>query len=79
MPSKYGDKLPIPKDPSVRIKNVPKKIVAVVAFSGISFFEIRKGILCLLMLNWFWLTSTIIHYGDTFYTVEAYMVLHKRK
>lgn len=34
MPSKYGDKLPIPKDLSVRIKKVPKKIVAVVAFSG---------------------------------------------
>lgn len=34
MPSKYGDKLPVPKDSSVRIKQVPKKIVAVAAFSG---------------------------------------------
>lgn len=34
MPSKYGAKLPIPKDPSVRIKEVPKKIVVVAAFSG---------------------------------------------
>ncbi|GMH28721.1 hypothetical protein Nepgr_030564 [Nepenthes gracilis] len=34
MPSKYGADLPLPKDPSVRIKEVPKKIVAVAAFSG---------------------------------------------
>ncbi|GAB2300717.1 hypothetical protein Dimus_034754 [Dionaea muscipula] len=34
MPSKYGANLPVPKDPSVRIKEVPSKIVAVVAFSG---------------------------------------------
>ncbi|XP_058088281.1 heme-binding-like protein At3g10130, chloroplastic [Magnolia sinica] len=34
MPSKYGAKLPLPKDASVRIKEVPKKIIAVVAFSG---------------------------------------------
>ncbi|KAL9425344.1 hypothetical protein AB3S75_032319 [Citrus x aurantiifolia] len=34
MPSKYGANLPLPKDPSVRIKEVPKKVVAVVAFSG---------------------------------------------
>ncbi|XP_027068231.1 heme-binding-like protein At3g10130, chloroplastic isoform X3 [Coffea arabica] len=34
MPSKYGSNLPLPKDPSVRIKEVPKKIVAVIAFSG---------------------------------------------
>ncbi|XP_065855321.1 heme-binding-like protein At3g10130, chloroplastic isoform X2 [Euphorbia lathyris] len=34
MPSKYGANLPYPKDPSVRIKEVPKKVVAVVAFSG---------------------------------------------
>ncbi|KAB1222576.1 1-(5-phosphoribosyl)-5-[(5-phosphoribosylamino)methylideneamino] imidazole-4-carboxamide isomerase, chloroplastic [Morella rubra] len=34
MPSKYGANLPLPKDPSVRIKEVPKKIVAVLAFSG---------------------------------------------
>lgn len=34
MPSKYGANLPLPKDPSVRIKKVPQKIVAVTAFSG---------------------------------------------
>lgn len=34
MPSKYGANLPLPKDSSVRIKEVPRKIVAVVAFSG---------------------------------------------
>eukprot|EP00268_Persea_americana_P044816 TRINITY_DN4534_c0_g1_i7.p1 TRINITY_DN4534_c0_g1~~TRINITY_DN4534_c0_g1_i7.p1 ORF type:complete len:174 (+),score=42.67 TRINITY_DN4534_c0_g1_i7:259-780(+) len=34
MPSKYGAKLPLPKDPSVRITEVPGKIVAVAAFSG---------------------------------------------
>ncbi|CAN4109516.1 unnamed protein product [Withania somnifera] len=34
MPSKYGSDLPLPKDSSVTIKEVPKKIVAVVAFSG---------------------------------------------
>ncbi|XP_048127725.1 heme-binding-like protein At3g10130, chloroplastic isoform X2 [Rhodamnia argentea] len=34
MPSKYGANLPSPRDPSVRIKEVPQKIVAVVAFSG---------------------------------------------
>ncbi|PKI38518.1 hypothetical protein CRG98_041083 [Punica granatum] len=34
MPSKYGANLPLPKDSSVRIKEVPKKTVAVVAFSG---------------------------------------------
>ncbi|CAL9058732.1 heme-binding-like protein At3g10130, chloroplastic [Musa acuminata AAA Group] len=34
MPSKYGSNLPMPKDPSVSIKEVPKKIVAVAAFSG---------------------------------------------
>ncbi|XP_015898812.3 heme-binding-like protein At3g10130, chloroplastic [Ziziphus jujuba] len=34
MPSKYGANLPFPKDPSVRIREVPRKIVAVVAFSG---------------------------------------------
>ncbi|XP_010683730.2 heme-binding-like protein At3g10130, chloroplastic [Beta vulgaris subsp. vulgaris] len=35
MPSKYGSNLPVPKDSSVRITEVPKKIVAVAAFSGI--------------------------------------------
>ncbi|KAE8098559.1 hypothetical protein FH972_016612 [Carpinus fangiana] len=34
MPSKYGANLPLPKDPSVRITEVPRKIVAVLAFSG---------------------------------------------
>ncbi|KAL2503022.1 Heme-binding-like protein [Forsythia ovata] len=34
MPSKYGSNLPLPKDSSVTIKEVPRKIVAVVAFSG---------------------------------------------
>ncbi|XP_056158866.1 heme-binding-like protein At3g10130, chloroplastic isoform X2 [Syzygium oleosum] len=34
MPSKYGANIPSPRDPSVRIKEVPQKIVAVVAFSG---------------------------------------------
>ncbi|XP_052176771.1 heme-binding-like protein At3g10130, chloroplastic isoform X2 [Diospyros lotus] len=34
MPSKYGSNLPLPKDPSVRIKEVERKIVAVTAFSG---------------------------------------------
>ena len=34
MPSKYGSDLPLPKDSSVTIKEVPKRIVAVVAFSG---------------------------------------------
>ncbi|KAI7999088.1 Heme-binding-like protein [Camellia lanceoleosa] len=34
MPSKYGSNLPLPKDPSVKIKEVPKKIIAVAAFSG---------------------------------------------
>ncbi|RWR83588.1 heme-binding-like protein, chloroplastic [Cinnamomum micranthum f. kanehirae] len=34
MPSKYGAKLPLPKDPSARITEVPGKIVAVAAFSG---------------------------------------------
>ncbi|KAM7468262.1 hypothetical protein LguiB_015824 [Lonicera macranthoides] len=34
MPSKYGSNLPLPQDPSVSIKEVPRKTVAVVAFSG---------------------------------------------
>ncbi|OIS96188.1 PREDICTED: heme-binding-like protein At3g10130, chloroplastic [Nicotiana attenuata] len=34
MPSKYGSDLPLPKDSSVTIKEVPRKTVAVVAFSG---------------------------------------------
>ncbi|CAI9760838.1 unnamed protein product [Fraxinus pennsylvanica] len=34
MPSKYGSNLPLPKDSSVTIKEVPRKIIAVVAFSG---------------------------------------------
>ncbi|OEL25766.1 Heme-binding-like protein [Dichanthelium oligosanthes] len=35
MPAKYGSNLPRPKDPSVTIKEVPSKIVAVSAFSGL--------------------------------------------
>uniref|UniRef100_A0A0D9VGN0 Carbonic anhydrase n=2 Tax=Leersia perrieri TaxID=77586 RepID=A0A0D9VGN0_9ORYZ len=35
LPSKYGRDLPLPKDPSVTIKEVPAKIVAVAAFSGL--------------------------------------------
>ncbi|KAJ4975619.1 hypothetical protein NE237_000725 [Protea cynaroides] len=35
LPSKYGSNLPLPKDPSVRIEEVPRKTVAVVAFSGL--------------------------------------------
>ncbi|KAK1262862.1 Heme-binding-like protein [Acorus gramineus] len=43
MPSKYGDKLPSPKDPSVKIKQVPGKIVAVSAFSGyVSDEEVKR-------------------------------------
>ncbi|CAN8269506.1 unnamed protein product [Cochlearia groenlandica] len=34
MPSKYGSNLPLPKDSSVKIQEVPRKIVAVFAFSG---------------------------------------------
>ncbi|KAF5473862.1 hypothetical protein F2P56_005817 [Juglans regia] len=34
MPSKYGANLPVPKDPSVRVEEVPRKIIAVLAFSG---------------------------------------------
>lgn len=36
IPSKYGANSPLPKDPSVRITEVPRKIVAAVAFSGLS-------------------------------------------
>ncbi|EMS56327.1 hypothetical protein TRIUR3_22012 [Triticum urartu] len=35
MPSKYGPDLPQAKDPSVTIKEVPRKIVAVAAFPGL--------------------------------------------
>uniref|UniRef100_A0A0A8XQ89 SOUL heme-binding family protein n=1 Tax=Arundo donax TaxID=35708 RepID=A0A0A8XQ89_ARUDO len=35
LPSKYGSNLPVPKDPSVTIKEVPGKILAVAAFSGL--------------------------------------------
>ncbi|XP_060958451.1 heme-binding-like protein At3g10130, chloroplastic isoform X1 [Cannabis sativa] len=34
LPSKYGADVPLPNNPSVKIKEVPRKIVAVVAFSG---------------------------------------------
>lgn len=37
MPSKYGAKLPVPKDSSVRIREVPEKLIAVAAFSGSGF------------------------------------------
>ncbi|CAH8339392.1 unnamed protein product [Eruca vesicaria subsp. sativa] len=43
MPSKYGSNLPLPKDPSVKIQEVPRKIVAVLAFSGyVTDEEIEK-------------------------------------
>ncbi|KAK1311367.1 Heme-binding-like protein [Acorus calamus] len=43
MPSKYGDKLPSPKDSSVKIKQVPGKIVAASAFSGyVSDEEVKR-------------------------------------
>lgn len=46
MPSKYGSNVPLPKDPSVRIKEVPRKVVAVVAFSGLFFYFCAvKGII----------------------------------
>lgn len=47
MPSKYGANLPLPKDSSVRIKEVPRKIVAVVAFSGSTpslYFEMSEAL-----------------------------------
>ncbi|GLJ22908.1 hypothetical protein SUGI_0432090 [Cryptomeria japonica] len=34
MPSKYGENLPVPNDPSVRIRRIPEKVVAVIVFSG---------------------------------------------
>ncbi|XP_022144616.1 heme-binding-like protein At3g10130, chloroplastic [Momordica charantia] len=34
MPSKYGPNLPVPQDTSVSIREVPRKIIAVIAFSG---------------------------------------------
>ncbi|XP_059640878.1 heme-binding-like protein At3g10130, chloroplastic isoform X1 [Cornus florida] len=42
MPTKYGSDLPLPKDPSVRIKEVPGKIVVVAAFSGFVTDEVVK-------------------------------------
>ncbi|XVE99395.1 hypothetical protein REPUB_Repub03eG0194600 [Reevesia pubescens] len=35
MQTKYGSDLPLPKDPSVMIKELPRKLVAVGAFSGL--------------------------------------------
>lgn len=35
LPSKYGANLPSPKDSSVQIQQVPEKLVAVSAFSGL--------------------------------------------
>jgi hypothetical protein len=40
MPSKYGANLPLPKDPTVRVEEVPGRVVAVVAFSGFPFHHI---------------------------------------
>lgn len=34
LPSRYGGDVPLPKNEAVKIKEVPRKIVAVVAFSG---------------------------------------------
>ncbi|CAA7397030.1 unnamed protein product [Spirodela intermedia] len=42
LPSKYGGNLPQPKDPSVRIREVPGKIVAVSAFSGLVTDEVVR-------------------------------------
>ncbi|KAK9084220.1 hypothetical protein Scep_030691 [Stephania cephalantha] len=43
MPSKYGADLPVPKDPSVKIKEVPRRFVAVSAFSGyVSDEEVKR-------------------------------------
>ncbi|CAN6577412.1 unnamed protein product [Malus baccata var. baccata] len=43
IPSKYGANVPLPKDPSVRIEEVPRKVVAVVAFSGfVTNEEVKK-------------------------------------
>ncbi|KAB2631529.1 heme-binding-like protein [Pyrus ussuriensis x Pyrus communis] len=43
IPSKYGANTPLPKDPSVRIEEVPRKVVAVVAFSGfVTNEEVKK-------------------------------------
>jgi hypothetical protein len=42
MPSKYGANLPLPKDPTVRVEEVPGRVVAVVAFSGFPFHHIYK-------------------------------------
>lgn len=40
MPSKYGSNLPLPKDSSVIIKEVPKRVIAVAAFSGL--FQVKS-------------------------------------
>ncbi|CAI0462258.1 unnamed protein product [Linum tenue] len=37
LPSKYGSDFPLPQDQTVRIIEVPKRVVAVVAFSGLQF------------------------------------------
>lgn len=53
MPSKYGSDLPVPKDPSVTINEVPRKTVAVVAFSGLFLtikYEITNNDLKFLLL-----------------------------
>lgn len=35
LPSKYGGDVPLPKNEAVNIKEVPRKIVAVIAFAGL--------------------------------------------
>ncbi|KGN59135.1 heme-binding-like protein At3g10130, chloroplastic [Cucumis sativus] len=43
IPSKYGQNFPVPQDTSVRIQEVPRKILAVVAFSGfVTDDEVKK-------------------------------------
>ncbi|XP_078434884.1 SOUL heme-binding family protein [Wolffia australiana] len=42
LPSKYGADLPLPNDPTVRIRQVPARIVAVSAFSGFVTDEVAK-------------------------------------
>ncbi|KAL3623402.1 hypothetical protein CASFOL_032218 [Castilleja foliolosa] len=51
MPSKYGANLPSPKDSSVTIKEVPKRVLAVAAFSG-SLDLIMRFTRLFLGVNW---------------------------
>eukprot|EP00252_Welwitschia_mirabilis_P000553 TRINITY_DN1052_c0_g1_i1.p2 TRINITY_DN1052_c0_g1~~TRINITY_DN1052_c0_g1_i1.p2 ORF type:complete len:139 (+),score=30.69 TRINITY_DN1052_c0_g1_i1:566-982(+) len=41
MPSKYGPNLPVPIDPSVRIKRIPERLIAVSVFPG---FVTNEGV-----------------------------------